>query len=74
MQVWIVVIAWAAAVVLAAVVLGFTCYEVSWKTRRLISDGDRLERLVHELGETAATLQTAAERATSLRRGTAGAS
>jgi hypothetical protein len=74
MQVWIVVIAWAAAVVLAAVVLGFTCYEVSWKARRVISDGERLERLVHELGDTATTLQLAAERAAALRRSPAGAS
>jgi hypothetical protein len=72
MQVWIVVIVWAAVVVLAAVVLGFTCYEVTWKSRRLIADGARLERLVRELGDTAGTLQAAAERAASMRRPTTG--
>jgi hypothetical protein len=62
MQAWIVVGAWAFAVVLAGVVLGFAAYEVSWKTRRLATERARLERLAAELAGTAAQLQAAADR------------
>jgi hypothetical protein len=49
MQGWIVAAAWAAAVVFAAIVLGFAAYEVSWKARRLSADRDRLLTLSKEL-------------------------
>ena len=43
MQGWIVVCAWAFAVVFAVVVLGFAGYEISWKARRLATERARLE-------------------------------
>jgi hypothetical protein len=47
------VIAWIAAVVFAVVVLGFCCYEVTWKARRLRRDIGRLQ----VQGERADSLQ-----------------
>jgi hypothetical protein len=49
------VVAWIAAAVFAAAVLGFCAYELTWKTRRLRGDLDRLA----ELGTRAAGLRTA---------------
>jgi outer membrane murein-binding lipoprotein Lpp len=46
---WWVVGAWIGAVVLAAVVLGFCAYEVTWKGKRLTSDLERLEALSEKL-------------------------
>ena len=68
MQGWIVLAAWVFAVLFAAVILGFTGYEVSWKLRRLQKDQARLETLAHELGKTAAQLQSSAARAGTLRQ------
>ena len=62
MQGWIVVGAWAFAVVFAVVVLGFAGYEISWKTRRLATERARLEQLAAELARTGADLQAAADR------------
>ncbi len=52
---WIAIIAWLAAVVVAAVVLGFCLYELRWKARRLRGDlselqglGDAVASLLHE--------------------------
>jgi len=45
--------AWLAAVVLAAVLLGFCAYEIRWKTRRLNRDLGHL----HDLGEGLSRLQ-----------------
>jgi hypothetical protein len=65
---WIAIIAWLAAVVLAAVVLGFCLYELAWKARRLRRDlarvtelGDTLTRLLDEAD--AAQLRLARTRA-----------
>ena len=62
MQAWIVVGAWAFAVVFAVVVLGFAAYEVSWKTRRLAAEKARLEQVTAELTRLGAQLQAAADR------------
>ena len=62
MQGWIVVCAWAFAVVFAVVVLGFAGYEISWKARRLATERARLEQLAAELARTGADLQAAADK------------
>jgi biopolymer transport protein ExbB/TolQ len=63
MQGLIVVGAWVFAVLLAAVVLGFAVYELTWKFRRLHSDQRKLEDVISTLNDTAADLQLAADRA-----------
>ncbi len=62
MQAWIVVGAWAFAVVFALVVLGFAGYEISWKTRRLATERAKLEQQMAELARMGAQLQAAADR------------
>ena len=62
MQAWIVVGAWAFAVVFAVVILGFAGYEISWKTRRLAAERARLEQVTAELVRLGAQLQAAADR------------
>jgi hypothetical protein len=63
MQGWVVAGAWLFAVLVALVVLGFAAYELSWKSRRLLADRDRLNRLIGELRTVSADLQRAADRA-----------
>jgi hypothetical protein len=46
---WIPVISWLAAVVVAAVILGFCAYEIVWKARRLQRDLERLRGLGESL-------------------------
>jgi hypothetical protein len=62
MQAWIVVGAWAFAVLFAAVLLGFAGYEISWKSRRLAAERARLEQLMAELVRLGAQLQASADR------------
>jgi len=62
MQAWIVVGAWAFAVLFALVVFGFAGYELRWKTRRLAAERARLEQLTGELTAVGTQLQTAADR------------
>jgi hypothetical protein len=62
MEAWIVVGAWAFAVVFALVILGFAGYEISWKLRRLAAERAQLEQLTAELARTGAHLQAAADR------------
>jgi len=63
MQGWVVAGAWLFAVLVALVVLGFAAYELSWKSRRLLADRDRLNRLIGELRTVSADLQRTADRA-----------
>jgi hypothetical protein len=63
MQGWVVAGAWLFAVLVALVVLGFAAYELSWKSRRLLADSNRLNRLISDLGGVSADLQRAADRA-----------
>jgi uncharacterized protein YhaN len=62
MQGWIVAGAWVFAVLFAVVVLGFACYEISWKSRRLAAERAKLEQLMAELARLGARLQAAADR------------
>jgi hypothetical protein len=55
---WIAIIAWLAAVVVAAVVLGFCAYELVWKARRLradlgqlLGDAESLDQLRGDIAE-----------------------
>jgi hypothetical protein len=69
MQGWIVVGAWLFAVALGLVLLGFTGYELSWKSRRLETERAKLDRLLHQLDLTGADLQDSTERAKRLAAG-----
>ncbi len=62
MQAWVVIGAWAFAIVFAVVLLGFAAYELAWKTRRLATDQAKLQLLATQLGAVGADLQAAAER------------
>ena len=66
---WIPVGAWIAAVLIAAVVLGFCAYELSWKAKRLQRDLRALQSLGDQVQELRGQLITAQERiaATGLR-------
>jgi hypothetical protein len=48
---WIPIAAWGAAVVMAAVVLGFCAYEISWKAKRLQRDLRGLQGVADQLAE-----------------------
>ena len=48
---WVPIAAWCAAVVVAAVVLGFCAYELSWKSKRLRDDLRSLQSLADELAQ-----------------------
>ncbi len=56
----IVSIAWIAAALVALVVLGFTTYEVTWKSKRLASDLHRLQGDIAQLNEVQRDLASAA--------------
>lgn len=62
MQGWLVIGAWAFAVVFALVVLGFAVYELVWKVRRLAADQAKLQLLATRLGAVGSELQAAADR------------
>lgn len=62
MQGWIAGGAWLFAVLVAVVVLGFTLYELVWKTRRLRTERASLEQLVQELTAAGEQLRTSADR------------
>jgi outer membrane murein-binding lipoprotein Lpp len=47
----LVLLVWIGAVVVAAVVLAFCGYELSWKSRRLRTDLQKLTALSEQLGE-----------------------
>jgi hypothetical protein len=53
---------WAFAVVVAAVVLGFLGYELTWKLRRLDGDARQLQERVEELREVQSALLAAQQR------------
>lgn len=60
---WVPLIAWVAALVLAAVVLGFCGHELVWKRRRLRADLETLQQLRHTAAEVQAGLSDAKQRA-----------
>ena len=59
---WIPIVAWAGALVFAAVVLGFCAYEVSWKAQRLLKDLARLQATQANAMSLRSSLQAAVER------------
>jgi hypothetical protein len=59
---WIPLLAWAGAVVVALVVLGFCAYEIVWKANRLRADLARLQAVQGGLQQVGAELTTAAQR------------
>jgi cell division protein FtsL len=63
MQGWVVAGAWLFALLVALVVLGFAVYELSWKSRRLLAERDRLNRLIAELRSVSGDLHRIADRA-----------
>jgi len=67
--VWIPIAAWSAAVLVAAVVLGFCAYEISWKSKRLQADLRELQGLADDVAELRVGLAAVQERlaATGLR-------
>lgn len=66
---WIPIGAWAAAAVVALVVLGFCAYEVAWKSKRLRADLRQLSELAAQAHDVRAQLAAAQQRiaATGLR-------
>ncbi len=48
---WIPLVAWLAAVLIAAAVLGFCAYEIIWRARRLRGALQILQGLGHELSQ-----------------------
>ncbi len=46
---WIPILAWAAAVAVAVVILGFCAYELVWKGKRLRADLAKLQTLTVQL-------------------------
>ncbi len=58
----IVALAWILAVLIAAAVLAFYAYEVSWKTRRLRTDLTRMQSIAGELKIVQAQLMDAQQR------------
>lgn len=48
---WVPIAAWAAAAVVAVVVLGFCAYEISWKAKRLQRDLRTLQAVAGQVAE-----------------------
>jgi Tfp pilus assembly protein PilN len=59
---WVVAIAWGAALIVAAVVLGSCLYELSWKSARLRKDVALLTEAEAELAGLQARIRAAQER------------
>jgi hypothetical protein len=59
---WIPIIAWLAAVVVTAVVLGFCGYEITWKARRLRADLAQLQGLGEDLAQLRDNVDAAQQR------------
>jgi Tfp pilus assembly protein PilN len=64
---WVVAIAWGAALVVAAVVLGSCLYELGWKSHRLRRDLALLSDTAAELAELQAQIRVAQERVANVR-------
>jgi hypothetical protein len=59
---WIPIGAWAAAGLIALVVLGFCGYEIAWKSKRLRSDLQRLNELAAQTQDLRAELAATQQR------------
>ncbi len=62
-MVWIPIVAWIVAVVLAAVIVAFTAYELHWKSGRLQQDLAKLIGLGAQAQQVQTELDAARERA-----------
>jgi outer membrane murein-binding lipoprotein Lpp len=65
---WVVIGAWIGAAVVAALVLGFCAYEVTWKANRLRRDTLRLQSVSDQLTELRSELAAAQQRAAAARQ------
>ena len=61
-MVWIPIAAWGAAVLVAAVVLGFCAYEIVWKAKRLRTDLTQLQLMAEQVTDLRSQLAAAQER------------
>jgi len=59
---WVPWVAWAGAVLLAAIVLGFCAYDITWKANRLRADLARLQALQADAFVLRDALAAAADR------------
>jgi hypothetical protein len=59
---WVPIGAWAAAVLVSLVVLGYCAYEISWKIKRLRNDLRRLQVLADQLIDLRGRLTETQER------------
>jgi hypothetical protein len=59
---WLPIAAWAAAAVVAVVVLGFCAYEISWKAKRLQGDLRTLQAVAGQAAELRGRLAETQER------------
>jgi hypothetical protein len=66
---WVVVGAWAFAVMVALVVLGFGAYEIAWKSARLRRDLTSLDHLRIDVSAVQAQLSSAQQHVAGLRTG-----
>ena len=60
---WVPVVAWLVAVVVAVVVLAFCAYELSWKIRRLRREAAQLSAVTERLATLQREIADARERA-----------
>jgi hypothetical protein len=67
-MIWVPIAAWCAAAVVAAVVLGFCAYEISWKVARLRRDLGRLQATAGELAGLRGRLAEVQRRASAVGR------
>jgi outer membrane murein-binding lipoprotein Lpp len=63
---WIPLVAWAGALVLALVILGYCAYEVVWKANRLRADLARLQALQEQVEQLRRDAYAASARAAAL--------
>ncbi|HEX3336347.1 MAG TPA: hypothetical protein VHS54_07795 [Jatrophihabitans sp.] len=59
---WVPLIAWLAALLVAAVVLGFCGYEIIWKAKRLRGDVQALQGMADQIADLRGQLAAAQER------------
>lgn len=61
-MIWVAIVAWIVAVVVAILVLGFAGYEIWWRTNRLRADAGRLTALAEQLQQIQGDLSAARAR------------
>jgi hypothetical protein len=61
-MIWVPIAAWAAALMVAIVVLGFCAYEIVWKAKRLGGDVRDLQAVADQIAELRRQLAATQER------------